>query len=222
MRKRYYFYLAAILCFGCAALLVCTEGKFIFAYKEIYIFDKSYLKYSSEYAKGMKILKKLNRFGIKLNGKWLPELFSNHKKKEKALNYILQDIEEKGFPEDVSETISIIAAVSNLSSELERREEKRAFYLQVVEHFPEDSPQNRFAQRLLDVMPESESTSSPTHRRGEILHMYFRAIVRELFVVLCVMGGIAPLIAVRRLRLERERGLAISDDEIAGKAETSS
>ena len=212
MRIRYYFYLVAFFCFGCAVLLVCIEGESIFAYKEIYI-DKSYLKYSPEYERGMKIFQKLDRFAVTVNGKWVPDLFPNCKKKEKALNYILQDIEEKGFPEDDSETSSIMLAVSVLCSELGRTEEERAFYLHMVEQFPEGSCPNHWGQRFLEQMSEFEGTSScPFPTTGEILHMYFRAIVRELFVLLCLMGVIALFIAVRRMWFERRKESAATED----------
>lgn len=213
--KRYCFYLVALLCFGCAALLVYIEGESIFAYKELYIDfgNRSNVKYSPEYERGMKSFHNLGRFGVKVNGKWVPVPFYNCKKIEKALNYILQDIEENGFPENESETSSIMVAVNVLYSSLGRTEEKRAFYLQIMEQFPEGSCPNHLGQRFLEQMSEFEGTSScPFPTTGEILHMYFRVIVRELFVLLCLMGVIALFIHVRRQRIERKKELATTED----------
>jgi hypothetical protein len=215
MRKRYYFYLMAFFCFGCATLLWRIEPEYVFAYKEIYIDfgNRSNVKYSPEYERGMKIFHNLGRCGVKVNGKWVPVPFYNCKKIEKALNYILQDIEENGFPENDSETSSIMVAVSVLYSSLGRTEEKRAFYLQIVEQFPEGSCPNHLGQRFLEQMSEFEGSSScPFPTTGEILHMYFRVIVRELFVLLCVMGEIALFIAVWHMWLEWRKESATTED----------
>lgn len=209
----------ALLCFGCAALLWCIEPKYIFASKEISLYpgNNSFLKYSPEYEKGMKIANKLERFFVSVNGELVPSLFSNsrYQKRAKALDYIFQDIEEKGFPEDESEVLSIMTAVVLLSKDYGRLEERRAVLLQLAAQFPEGSCVNHWAHVFLDITPEDESCSAPFHTTAEILHMHFRAIVRELFVLLCIMGVISLFIAVRRRWRTGKQGLATTEDESA-------